>query len=222
MHVLPGAAIGAQNRGNLRIIIAKPEIEFLVAEVQAVHLLDTTGDLLQLLEPFAELLILFGEVGTRRGPRRNSHVCPERGTRRQSAFYMPVSDWLSARTEPGDRVALSDVGYVKYYSGVYVIDTLGLTDKHLAKMPGGPAWATDVDYVLDKRPLFIVSMIRHYGDIELGHTEFDRKIAENARFRKEYRLADELEGYKASERALGDRKVRRYSVTFRIYGRRNP
>ena len=136
---------------------------------------------------------------------------------------MPVAGWLSKHNAAGKKVVLSDVGYITYYSNIRAIDTLGLTNKRLARVKGGSAWATDVNYVMDEKPEYIIRMVRDYGNgKEFGHTAFDREVVGDQRFTSGYPEAAAIPGYLATERSLGDLKLRSYKVIFRIYARRGP
>lgn len=142
----------------------------------------------------------------------------KRWSRNQSSFYMPVAEWLNEHHARGHKVVLSDVGYITYYSGIYVIDTLGLTNRRLARVPGGSAWATDLDYVFDQKPEYIIRMERAYdGGGILGHVAFDREVIKDPRFFKEFKEIAAIRGYRATERSLADFIKRSYEVTFRIY-----
>lgn len=70
--------------------------------------------------------------------------------------------WLRDNTPPDTVVATGIAGALPYYSGLRVIDTLGLNDLHIAHlevedMGAGIAGAekTDVEYVLDQQPNII-------------------------------------------------------------------
>lgn len=143
----------------------------------------------------------------------------KRWARNQASFYMPVSEWLVKQGARGKKVVLSDVGYITYYSEIYAIDTLGLTNLHLARVKGGSAFATDVDYVLELKPDYIIRMERDYDGVKLGHTEFDRKVVGDARFESGFKEVAVIPGYEATERAITDFKLRRYTMSFHIYAR---
>lgn len=141
--------------------------------------------------------------------------------RNQASFYMPTAEWLITHGAQAKKVVLSDVGYITYYSRIHAIDTLGLTNKNLARVRGGAAWATDLDYVFNEHPDFIISMVRNYNGVEMGHTAFDREIVSDERFKTTYKQVAEIEGYHAEERALGDFRLRKYTVAFKIYQRKS-
>ena len=48
-----------------------------------------------------------------------------------------VADELKGRARPGDAVALMDIGRIGFDTGLRVIDISGLTDREIARAPGG-------------------------------------------------------------------------------------
>jgi len=144
----------------------------------------------------------------------------KRWARDQDGFYMPVAERLKALGASGKLVAISDIGHVAYYADIRVIDTLGLVDTHLARLPGGPAWNTDLDYVLGRNPDFAVNMVRAYGDFKIGHTAFDRAALNSRKFGARYEQAARVPGYDASELSYDDFKRHEYTVEFLIWKRK--
>ncbi len=53
-------------------------------------------------------------------------------------------------------LACADAGALPYYSGLTTIDIMGLTDRHIAHLPGRHWEKTDPTYILIRRPNFIV------------------------------------------------------------------
>ena len=75
-----------------------------------------------------------------------------------------IGQWLKQSSQPGDSIALYVAGAIPYYSELYTIDMLGLTDVHIAhrEMPNmgyGSAGheKRDWDYVLSKNPTYIMT-----------------------------------------------------------------
>ncbi len=70
--------------------------------------------------------------------------------------------WLRANTPPDTVIAVGAVGRIPYYSGLYTIDMLGLTDTHIAHlemplgkgMPGHEKF--DTPYVLSRDPDYMI------------------------------------------------------------------
>ena len=76
--------------------------------------------------------------------------------------WSAAGKWLRAHAPPGASVACVPIGAVSYYSGLPVIDMLGLTDKHIARAPlaTGDGWVghekRDGKYVLSRQPTFLL------------------------------------------------------------------
>ncbi len=78
-----------------------------------------------------------------------------------------VADWLlDGRVEPGDSIALMDIGIISFECiEQRVIDITGLTDRTIARSPGGFLKKEyDPDYVLDQEPEAIVLAFVVAGD----------------------------------------------------------
>ena len=139
--------------------------------------------------------------------------------RNQANFYMPAADWLRKYVWQSQSIALGDIGYIGYFGDHdRIIDTTGLVDRHLGRLKGIASLTTDLDYIFDQKPFCIVSLVHKYPDgAELGHSEFDRKIAKDPRLAKDYRLVAELFGWENKERSRTDWKTRTSKVYFKIY-----
>jgi hypothetical protein len=143
--------------------------------------------------------------------------------RNQALWYGPVASWLLDRAERGATVAAGDIGYLGYVTGIdRVIDTNGLIDPHLARLPGAAGFATDAGYVLDQKPGYVIVMVHSYdGGAMVGHSGFDRAVLAGDRLGREYTLAAEIMGFKSLEKSLSDGGLRRSAVKFRIYRRKD-
>lgn len=71
---------------------------------------------------------------------------------------------LGSIAGPGDSVATSLIGRLPYYSGLYTYDVFGLIDPHIAhqakdlnSLGASGHEKTDIDYILNQKPTFIVS-----------------------------------------------------------------
>jgi hypothetical protein len=76
--------------------------------------------------------------------------------------WVPIGKWLGDYARPGETLAVAVAGAIPYYSGLYTIDMLGITDPHIAhveieQMGSGTAGHEkhDIDYVLARRPTYI-------------------------------------------------------------------
>jgi hypothetical protein len=72
--------------------------------------------------------------------------------------HIPLAEWIAGKAEPGDWVALMDIGIVGYVCQEQrILDLTGLTDRYIAQSPGSFLSKTyDPAYVFDREPEFIV------------------------------------------------------------------
>ena len=104
-------------------------------------------------------------------------------------FYSPAhkeaADWLSAHAEKDDWLATGEAGLIPYLTGLPTIDCFGLTDAHLARVPGKRHEKVDPDYILGRKPRFLViggarrtaaglSSDFAYGRSLLAHAQVER------------------------------------------------
>ena len=111
------------------------------------------------------------------------------------------------KENPGATVAANNVGIIAYVSRLNILDTLGLTNRHIAKAPGKkvgiPAHEShDSDYVLAQKPDFIFygPLMRYPQPVSLEYATrrgypSDRELKKDPRLAREYafvhiRLAD--------------------------------
>ena len=103
------------------------------------------------------LVLLSGFLPTL-NPRRepHSHVIE---SRTQAEQWSLAGRWLAAHVDPSTVLATDAVGALSYYSGLRIVDMLGVTDRHIAhlriaNMGHGTAAheKRDFDYVLSRRP----------------------------------------------------------------------
>lgn len=104
-----------------------------------------------------------------------------------------LAQWLLDNAEPTDLIATSEVGIVPYYTNMRVLDTFGLTDRHIALMPGSPGNKTDVDYVFNMQPQFIAFRVQQdcYCSGALG----DTRVLNDWRMRKNYNFVCTFQYY---------------------------
>ena len=77
--------------------------------------------------------------------------------------WIPIGMWLRGYARADESIAVGMAGAIPYYSGLYTIDMLGITDPHIAHvkmddMGEGVAGHEkhDMDYVLARRPTYII------------------------------------------------------------------
>jgi len=139
--------------------------------------------------------------------------------RSQARFYRPTADWLKKYVWQSQPVAVGDIGYIGYFGDQdRIIDTMGLVDRRLGRLPGIASLNTDLDYIFDQDPFAILCLVHKYPDgIEIGHSEFDRQVSRDPNFKKNYHLALEIFAWDSQEISRTDWKKRSSRVYFKIY-----
>lgn len=116
-----------------------------------------------------------------------------------------VGEWLHDNVPRDASIAAVPIGAVGYYSGLTTIDLLGLTDRHISRVPTpglGGGWAghekTDGAYVLSREPDMLLLGNIYVGPYDLARSdEFppytnaaiyarERDIVTDARFARDY------------------------------------
>lgn len=129
--------------------------------------------------------------------------------------YGETAEWLRRNAPEGSLVALSDIGIISYYNPqLRFIDVLGLTDPHIASLPGYHYLKTDVEYVLRRAPDYVVAMIFVWPDLQLVRpkTRFDREFIERVKEDGSYVRVSRVRGWREGMR--GERWV-----LFEVYRR---
>jgi hypothetical protein len=92
-------------------------------------------------------------------PRRDISYLMVEEQKSDVAVWSRVGRWLKANVPPTTVVATVPIGAVAFYSGLPTIDMMGLTDRHIARVPVmqlGKGWAGhekhDGAYVLSREP----------------------------------------------------------------------
>jgi hypothetical protein len=108
--------------------------------------------------------------------------------------HVALARWLHDNAAAGDTVALMDIGLVGYGNPqLRILDLTGLTDRHIAKSPGGFVDKHyDPAYVLDQRPRYIVITMTGFraasGEFRYNPwTGVEARLAEHPRFARDYR-----------------------------------
>jgi len=99
--------------------------------------------------------------------------------------HVVIAEYLRDHGKPGDSVALMDIGQIGWYAPqLNVIDITGLTDRAIARAPGGFLdKQLDVDALFARNPRFLV-LVPHYGA--------DERIVAHREFHQRYRLRMKL------------------------------
>lgn len=98
--------------------------------------------------------------------------------------FRDLGIWLEKNTAENDVVAVSDIGAVGYFSGRVILDMFGLVDRHISGLPGKLHHKADPDYVLRRRPDWVVlirseeaatDFIRYPDQALFRHPDFARR-----------------------------------------------
>ncbi|MEM6675667.1 MAG: hypothetical protein AAF726_22640 [Planctomycetota bacterium] len=127
--------------------------------------------------------------------------------------WSAVGRWLAANASPGESVACVPIGAIGYYSALPLVDMLGLTDAHIARVdvPAGEGWAGhekhDGPYVLARRPTYLLlgNVTVYEARVPLDHPDLFRLSHPVVRAREGDLVGPELERlYERAEADLGD------------------
>ena len=109
--------------------------------------------------------------------------------------HAALGDWLRSRSKPGETVALMDIGIVGFRCiDLRILDVTGLTDRFIAKSPGGFLDKRfDPSYVFDRPPEYLVIAltgavgrdIRDPGPL-VAWSPVERRLAATPEFRSLY------------------------------------
>jgi arabinofuranosyltransferase len=114
-------------------------------------------------------------------------------------LHVAAGKWLGENASPGATLATTAAGIIPYYSGLYTIDMMGLTDPYVARhgrrtftLPGHGLSATD--YILDKKPDYILVYDLIFTAKPVSFEDLFKKMrwpaayymATSPRFRNEY------------------------------------
>jgi hypothetical protein len=96
--------------------------------------------------------------------------------------WIPIGKWLGAYAKADETVAVGMAGAIPYYSGLYTIDMLGITDAHIAhirmeEMGTGVAGHEkhDMKYVLARRPTYIIHYPFRIREAAITPAQFENK-----------------------------------------------
>lgn len=104
--------------------------------------------------------------------------------------HVALGRWLKANSPPNTTVAVGAIGAIPFYSGLRVIDLVGLADTHVARLPGTLYTKADPPYVLSRSPEYIVLFPRQ---CEPRPTDFwsamEKGIDASPQFKERYERA---------------------------------
>lgn len=97
---------------------------------------------------------------------------------------------LKERCDGNNRAVLAatEAGVMPYYSGLRFIDMLGLVDAHIAALPGGLHEKFDAEYVLGRKPDYIVIQLTETEEGLVPTWDSDRSVYEHPNFVRDYQM----------------------------------
>lgn len=112
---------------------------------------------------------------------------PRRGENFAVAFWM--RDHV---TEPG-LLATGEAGIIPYYTRLPLLDLFGLMDPHIAHLPGVRHRKFDADYVLSRRPRYVVLPVNRFSDGSVtGSQTYSQTLLHDTRFLRDYAVLHEF------------------------------
>lgn len=135
--------------------------------------------------------------------------------RHQIRNYGPMAAWLEKNARVGSLVALSDIGIIAYRNPqLRFMDVLGLTDPHIASLPGVHYLKTDMDYVLRRQPDYVLVMLFEWPKLKRirPKTTFDEAFLAHVAKQQDYVRVANVFGWEEGLR--GGRRV-----WFEVYAR---
>lgn len=102
--------------------------------------------------------------------------------------YQAVADYLNANKQPGDWLATGEAGAIVYLTGLPTIDCFGLTDAHLARVPGKRHEKVDPDYILGREPRWLViGGVTGPADTPTSYFAYGRSLLEHPQVKAQYK-----------------------------------
>jgi hypothetical protein len=113
------------------------------------------------------------------------------GTRTGTLYqqYVDMGKWMQAILPPDSVFAGAEAGIIPYYSKLRFIDMLGIIDPQVARLPGGLHEKYSAEYVLSRRPDYIVLHVHLQRDGQgklVGYYPWTGEMLEHAEFQQNY------------------------------------
>lgn len=98
--------------------------------------------------------------------------------------------WIKQHSTPRDLVAVNHAGALPYYADRIAIDMTGLCDRHISRVPGGRHEKYDPDYVLSRKPRYVVlntSLPPEKGEYGRDYWDGETALYDHPQFQERYR-----------------------------------
>ncbi len=115
--------------------------------------------------------------------------------------YLEFGRKLSSILKPGETIALGEAGLIPYVSKAKVIDCFGLMDRHIGRLKGKMHNKTDIDYILDREPEYILLMYYEIDNGTIGTIfSYVDKFYNDERFNNDYELCESYSHFRLFRR----------------------
>ena len=112
-----------------------------------------------------------------------------------------VAHWMNEHLPRRGLLALGEAGVVPYYTELPVLDLFGLADLHIAHLPGIRHHKFDVDYVLGRKPSYVLFAGKDAQGKVAPIFTYSEQLLKSERFAREYRVCRDFPSFTLYERA---------------------
>jgi arabinofuranosyltransferase len=118
------------------------------------------------------------------------------------AEHEEVATWLNNHVAKGSLLALGEAGVVPYYTHLAALDFFGIVDTHIAHLRGIRHHKFDVDYVLHRKPDYVLMLALPHGKDGKPESPFTyaQQLWQDPRFGEQYRILQEFRSFILYER----------------------
>lgn len=109
-------------------------------------------------------------------------------------IHFTVARWLNANVHDGGTLATGEIGVVPYYTKLPVLDLFGLTDAHIAHLPGGRHSKFDLEYFLQRAPQYVYLLMypATSGQPRRPQQNHGRVLLQSPEFQKHYAMLQDF------------------------------
>ncbi len=109
--------------------------------------------------------------------------------------HFEIARWMRREIHDSGLLAIGEAGVVPYYTGLPVLDLFGLLDKRIARLPGIRHHKFDTEYVLSRRPEYVLLLVRRdaTGKVHSSYTHGQRLLTDS-RFLRDYESMHDFGG----------------------------
>jgi arabinofuranosyltransferase len=133
------------------------------------------------------LAILVGTVNGWKATEVRGFTSALHGLRLDGFVHFRIARWMRQNVDEPGLLAIGEAGVIPYYTELPVLDMFGLLDAHIAHLPGIRHQKFDVNYVLDRRPRYVLLLVYRDDKGRLGSNyPHGRALLKEPRFHRDY------------------------------------